>query len=116
MNTILQKERVCRKMTHCNFCDGVIHVGEKYDFRTIVNDGNIYNWKSHLHCLDIASKLDMFDDDPDGITSESFQESIKDEYAHIMSTKYNDMWESAEYRIPNFEQQLNFVIKEHEND
>lgn len=51
--------------------------------------------------------------DDEGLTGEEFQEGIKAEYAHIMTTHFEDIWESNEFSIPSFAEQLKFVIDYH---
>ena len=75
-NPIAKKEHIC------NWCDGKIAKGEKYNRQTILFDGSIYDWKSHLDCLKLTGLLDMFDyDDGEGINDETFRECV-DEYIY----------------------------------
>ena len=64
-----------RKNHICNFCAGLIPRGDKYHYQVIVNDGDIYTWKSHLHCDEIANVMDMYDFAyDDGLDAYSFQQ------------------------------------------
>ena len=56
---INRRNPIARKQHKCNFCGGIIEKGEKYDNATLEFDGTVYTWKSHLHCLNIASEYDF---------------------------------------------------------
>jgi hypothetical protein len=90
-----------QKQHKCNFCNGKISIGERYVSCSIVSDG-FYIWKSHLRCDKIANKLNMYNDYQDeGLTSDSFQEFICEEYKNL-----SDKNES-------FENKLNIVCNHH---
>jgi len=72
-----------RKNHLCNYCNGTIQVGEKYENQTNVFDGAIYTWKGHIRCQKIMSELDMFDTYDEGVTGEDFHESIIAEFSAI---------------------------------
>lgn len=113
MITLDSKQRIAKKRHKCNFCNGIIEIGEKYDWSKNVFDGVIYEWKNHISCGQIASKLNMYDWCDDGVTEEDFRESIQEEYHNIMSTEYREMYESSDFRIPPFCIQLDFVKRKH---
>lgn len=103
------------KSHKCNFCGEYILKGERYERYTLLWD-DLYEWKNHIDCGWIASKLNMFDDaDDEGLTAEEFQEHITEEYYHVMSTHFEDIWEANEFRIPSFAERLKFVIDYHKN-
>lgn len=70
---------IARKQHKCNFCGGIIEKGEMYDNATLEFDGTVYTWKSHLHCLNIASEIDDYYGE--GITEDDFATWIN-EYVH----------------------------------
>ena len=71
MNTLKETRPVANKEHTCNWCGGKIVKGEKYNRQTILFDGRIYDWVSHLDCLELTGLLDMFDYDyGDGINDE----------------------------------------------
>lgn len=76
-------------------------------------DGKIYDWKTHPECSDIASKLKMYDYADDGVTTDNFIDTIKDEYSRIMSETQNKLYESKFFVIPSFSDRLKFVIEFH---
>lgn len=80
MDVLEQKTRTARKEHKCNFCGETIHVGEKYDWQKNVSEGSIYEWKAHLSCCSIASKLSMYDYADEGVTDDDFKEMINEEY------------------------------------
>lgn len=100
-----------RKEHICNYCGGIIKVGESYGVQNIV-DGKFYMWKSHVSCDKIANKLEMFDSCDDGVTENDFKEYIQEEYRNILSDHYNDIYESKDFVYPSFEEQL-FFVKEY---
>ena len=78
---------VARKEHICNWCGGKIAKGEKYNRQTILFDGRIYDWVSHLDCLGLTGLLNMFDyDDGEGIDESTFQECVQD---YINEHHYN---------------------------
>lgn len=82
---VLKNKIVRAKKDHtCNFCGVEIDKGEKYHLQVIKNDltyKSIYTWKSHIKCMDIAHKLDMFKDcEDDGLPSDMFWEIIEETY------------------------------------
>lgn len=116
MTIINQRKPIAIKSHRCDFCGEFILKGERYE-RTTLRLIDLYDWKNHIDCSWIASKLNMFDyADDEGLTEEEFQEGIRDEYAHIMTTHFEDIWEYNEFRIPSFAEQLKFVIDYHKNN
>ena len=67
MTVLRDKTPVARKEHRCNFCGGVISVGEKYNRQTNVYDGRVYDWVSHCECSELAYELDMYDDCDEGL-------------------------------------------------
>lgn len=76
---INRRNPIARKQHKCNFCGGIIEKGEKNDNATLEFDGTVYTWKSHLHCLNIASEIDDYDEE--GISEDDFATWIN-EYVH----------------------------------
>lgn len=112
---IRQSKPIAIKSHRCNFCGEFILKGERYE-RSTLKWEELYEWKNHIDCSWIASELDMYDcADDEGLTEEEFRECITEEYAHIMTTHYEDIWESNEFRIPSFAERLKFVIDYHKN-
>lgn len=83
MPTILKQLTPTAKKEHtCMFCGCKIRVGEKYSRDTLVFDGDLYDWVSHIDCHHISSDLDMFENVGDeGLTSEDFNDYI-DQYLY----------------------------------
>lgn len=85
METIsYQKEVKASKDHQCNFCCEKIKKGETYITSTHKQDGTIYDWKTHKHCSDIASRLKMYEDCDEGLSGDDFQEVIHGEYFDLM--------------------------------
>ena len=80
MQTLDRKIRVAKKEHKCGLCGFNILAGEKYDWQKNVYDGMLYEFKIHLSCLELASKLNMFDDCDDGLTCDDFVEFVEQEY------------------------------------
>ena len=112
MQTLSNSQRKARKIHECNFCAEKINIGEKYDHQACVKDGYMYDWKSHLHCSELASRLKMYDSCDEGVTHEDFIEIIQEEYRQIMSDNHNEEYESESFVYPTFHNQLVFVGKE----
>lgn len=80
MQTLDRKIRVAKKIHRCDLCGLRIEVGEKYDWSKNVYDRELYEFKMHLSCLELANKLDMFDECDEGLTSDDFYEFVEQEY------------------------------------
>ena len=78
IDTLEQKERKAKKQHRCDYCCGIIEIGELYNWSKHVFDGEIYVWKSHKKCQSIVDKLKGFYISDDGITEDDFQDWCKD--------------------------------------
>lgn len=100
MQTLDRKIRVAKKVHKCDLCGFKIATGEKYDWQKNVHDGMLYELKAHLSCLELASKLNMFEGCDEGITGDDFIEFVKQEYpSSVAGVKFSDV--------------LNFVKEKH---
>ena len=100
MQTLDRKIRVAKKVHKCDLCGLRIDVGEKYDWQKNVHDGMLYELKVHLSCLELASKLNMFEECDDGLTGDDFIEFVEQEYpSSVAGVKFSDV--------------LNFVKEKH---
>jgi len=111
---ILNDTKPKARKTHiCNFCDGTIIKGEIYGSQTNVYDGDIYTWKVHIMCAEIAHMLRMYDECDEGLDEDTFRECIDEEFngAWIKINRY--FYESSDFVIPEFKEKLNFVINYH---
>ena len=79
MPTVLaEKKRIARKQHKCDYCGGVIEIGEEYSWAKLHYD-SLYEWKTHLRCDKLANDLDMFDIcDDEGLTSDCFSDCVCD--------------------------------------
>jgi hypothetical protein len=89
METIVeQTKRKARKRHSCDMCWCPIEAGSIYLYSVYKHD-EIYTWKMHQHCQDIAEKLKMYDETyGEGLDSNMFNEFINDEYYNL--TKNSD--------------------------
>ncbi len=96
------KDTKARKEHKCNFCGYPILTKMIYNRATYVYSGEIYSWKTHKKCGDIASKLNMYDDCSEGLTG--------DDFCEIITGVFNDLagWEPA---LPSFDVRLDAVIR-----
>jgi hypothetical protein len=104
MDVLSYKNHIARKSHKCNFCSGEIKIGETYQCQAIKGDG-FYIWKSHLRCIEICNKLDMFSNSDEGVTNEDFYEIITEEFRNLQTKE--------DYDIPDFYGQLNYVCEKH---
>jgi hypothetical protein len=112
-----QKEVKANKEHRCNFCCEKIKQGETYCTSTHKQDGDVYTWKTHKHCSEIADRLKMYEGCDEGLTDEGFQESIHSEYFDLMVnkfskedvTKYTDVIQQL--RNVRFKDKLSYVIR-----
>lgn len=62
----------------CNYCGCEIPKGQRYYRDTLVYEGVLYEWKSHIECFKVASMLNMFDECDDGVSPDEFNEYVFD--------------------------------------
>lgn len=99
MNTLKETRPVANKEHTCNWCGGKIVKGEKYNRQTNLFDGRIYDWVSHLDCLELTGLLNMFDYDyGDGINEDIFKECVEE---YIYEHHYNKDKEDIEKEWQN---------------
>lgn len=110
METLQYPTEIKAKKEHkCDFCLEPIQKGSIY-LKSVYKYDDIFSWKNHLCCSEIASKLKMYDDCDEGVTTDDFIESIKDQYSKIMSETQNDIYESKDFVYPKFKERLIFVL------
>jgi hypothetical protein len=95
-----------RKAHVCNYCGCAIATGETYQTQTLKYD-NIYVWKNHLKCAELVSELNIQGDE--GVTSEDFYEHITEEFRQIWIKLDEEFFESKDFVIPSFKEQVEFV-------
>lgn len=71
---ISQTERKARKEHICEYCGEKILRGEKYLSAFLKDGGDVWQWKTHLHCDFIANELWRYINPTDGMQQEHFQE------------------------------------------
>ena len=90
MTTISPLKTTLARIPHkCNYCQEPI-VKDTHYLKGVFKIDDVYTWKSHTYCQQLASKLDMFDSDY-GCTSDSFQEYVINEYGNINKTAKEDV-------------------------
>lgn len=83
METINFTTPKARKNHICDYCNDTIDKGEVYNSQTNRFEGDIYVWKAHINCSEIASLLNMHDECDDGVTADDFSEYINNEYSEL---------------------------------
>lgn len=83
MEYISGSEPVARKEHKCNYCHGVIKIGEKYS-KSFLKYDNVYTWKGHISCCHLVDELRMEGDE--GITSDDFQEYVNDKWLDLVNS------------------------------
>lgn len=111
MTTLMPQRKVkARKEHRCDYCCNMIRTGTSYLRSTHIYDGDIYNWKTHKHCQEVAEKLNMFEDCDEGLTTEGFQETISNEYHDLI---YERFTEAEIKKHSDVLHQLNYVRHNH---
>jgi hypothetical protein len=104
METIVYPtKRRARKTHSCDLCWQPIEAGSIYLYSVYKHD-EVYTWKMHHHCSDIADKLKMYDE-CEGLEMETFREFIIDEYYTLT--------ENSDKEI-TWNEKLDFVIAHHD--
>ncbi|MDO9186956.1 MAG: hypothetical protein Q7W13_13160 [Bacteroidia bacterium] len=112
MEQLSNKKRKANKEHICDWCSLKINKGEIYANQSNADEGTVFTWKNHIHCADLMDKIGAYDNG-DGVSTDDFQEYAKNEYQNIMSKYHNEVYESKDFKYPNFEQQLKFVLEFH---
>lgn len=94
------KETKARKNHLCDWCNMDIAEGAIYFNSTHVSDGEIYNWKSHKHCLELVKEMNMIGS-YEGITSDDFYQYVQDKYSEL-DTKENDTVEALDRVLEHY--------------
>lgn len=81
MNVIRELHPVAKKEHICMFCGCKINRGDTYSRKTIVNDGEIYDWICHDECLYLISVLDTQTCVDEGVSFDDFNVSV-DQYIY----------------------------------
>ena len=111
MNQISSKIVKARKVHGCDFCFGKIQIGEKYRTQFNQYDGYVYSWKNHIRCEEIASELKMYDECYEGLSSDLFQEYIREEFIKLQEQYNSEVFNYENYKYPSFDEQLNYVCE-----
>jgi len=93
--------RTAKSQHICDLCGMPINIGEKYE-NTVIKNENIYAFKNHKKCYQIAVKLEMFDFCDDGLTTNDFKEAIDTEYRNFFKIEEQ-----------SFKQRLHSVLSYH---
>lgn len=101
----------------CNFCAEKITKGETYLKSTHKYDGEVYDWKTHKHCAELAERLKMYDNADEGVTGDFFQETIHCVHDDLLfglipneeAQKYSDIIQQL--RKVRFKDKLGYVIR-----
>jgi hypothetical protein len=80
MEIIEDGKHIARKEHECNFCHGVINIGEEYEYQKNKHDGEFYTWKTHIKCSELATALKMYENCcyDEGLTDDDFYEYISE--------------------------------------
>jgi hypothetical protein len=85
MQTIKHKVVKARKEHQCDFCGHKILKGESYDYTLNKGDGgDLYHWRSHVHCAELCSAIWDYVDPDDGMTYDDFNNGVQE----LMTTFY----------------------------
>lgn len=87
MITLETATRKARKDHVCNYCGLKIKAGETYTNQTNIFE-DLYHWKSHKSCDDLADELGMFEDvDDEGLTGDGFRDYV---WQYLRHNKLDD--------------------------
>ena len=98
--------RKSRKDYHCDYCYELINKGTKYIHSVYSFDGDIYQFRTHIHCDKICDILNMHDTLDDGVSQSLFQECIIEEYYKLNNVAFED----KSHNNVSFEEMFNFVL------
>ena len=113
MQPLSNRTLKAKKQYRCDYCCSMIEIGTVYERSLYVYDRDFLTWKAHVSCQKIAEKLKMFDDCDEGLTTDDFAGNIEVEYEKIMSANHKQIFESKNFKYPEFDDLLNFVKSHH---
>lgn len=111
METISSRIVTAKKHHVCGLCRTKIDIGTKYRTQFNKHDGGVYTWKNHLHCENIAGKLNLYDEY--GLNDEIFQEAILEEFIKLQQHHNSEVFEYEGFIYPNFDGRLKYVCEMH---
>ncbi len=110
METIQYPSKTKASKEHrCDFCAQKINKGEDYLNSIHKNDGEIYAWKTHQYCSDLADRLDMYEDGM--LTQEGFQETVHAVYDRIFYGKSLDEEVIDQLRQGSFKVKFSYLLR-----
>lgn len=77
------KIKKSKKIHTCNFCGLKIGLNKPYIYDVCVQDGDMYIWKSHIHCTTFCEKTDLYKKTDNYITSDDFVELVRQTFHSI---------------------------------
>ena len=96
METLSDTKVKARKDHVCDYCELTIPKGQVYHRQVNKDGGEIYTWRSHLNCDEIARKLHMWENAPDkALTWEFFTENVWGYAMDKMESGQKLTWEQA---------------------
>lgn len=95
MPQVLRKSvRKAIKAHRCNFCQNKIESGTKYNYSFLIYCGDAYDFKSHIHCGLIATKLNMYKGcEDEGLSTDIFCEFISETYSAIQENTNTETYD-----------------------
>lgn len=71
-----KKIRKARNPHICSYCNATIEKGEEYEWSKLAYEGEVYEWKSHISCKEIAVEIWDYVEPDEGMTEEDFREGV----------------------------------------
>ena len=108
-----QSYRTARKEHKCSLCDGVIYIGEKYSRYAGKYDGQMFDHKHHLLCLEIINQYCLWAEDNEYTNDEVIewlQEKICYECEHSWHGDGKDDCDTSLFQCPRVIER--FTVKE----
>lgn len=117
METLMQPtETKARKVHRCDFCAERIAIGDKYIKSTHKYEGDVYDWKTHDYCSELASTMKLYDDADEGVGQDDFMEAVSEKYNDLLINQFTDN-DAEKYKEivkqlheVRFRQKLHYVI------
>lgn len=111
MEVLRNTTPTARKEYKCEFCGGIIAIGEKYDRQTYAYDSSAYGWITHCDCSKVAHDLDVYDGcDDNGLNSDGFIDSLN---KYVYDNHYDDELDdiAKDWQLP-YPELVKKVLKE----
>lgn len=87
MQILTDKIVTAKKAHKCFYCGFEISKGEKYNYKTIADNGSVDTFKTHVECEQLCYELDLYQSE-DGVSPDDFKDAVIEHHETHVAKKY----------------------------